>query len=295
MNFIEMIAENMPNFSRSEKKIAEKVIAEPQKIIHTSIASLAKLAEVSEPSVHRFCQKLKTTGFPDFKLHIAQSLTKNPVGNFEVNENDSTEIYTKKIFEASIATLAEARKSLDTKIIQRCVDSLSCARRITFCGLGNSAAVAHDMMNKFITFNIPCNYFEDSVIMLMSAASSGIDDVFILVSQSGRTRSIIEVAKTARSQNATVISITPKNSPLAKESNLVLSMNIAPETQIYMPTCSRLAQLILTDVLATGLMLRKGPKFVECLRNTANSVKEMRLVAELLPENEDEIKVSKVN
>src|SRR5574344_3033281 len=200
MNFIETISAKYDNFSRSEKKVADVVLQDPHKAISTSIASLAKLANVSEPSVHRFCQKVETKGFPDFKLHLAQSIAKGtPYVNLHVDENDTTENYTKKIFEASISTLNEASKSLDIHVIKRCVEILSCGKRITFCGLGASATVAHDMMNKLFRFNIPCNYFEDSVMMLLSAANSAIEEVFILVSHTGRTKDLVEVAALARS------------------------------------------------------------------------------------------------
>jgi RpiR family transcriptional regulator, carbohydrate utilization regulator len=277
MNFIETISAKYDNFSRSEKKVADVVLQDPHKAISTSIASLAKLANVSEPSVHRFCQKVETKGFPDFKLHLAQSIAKGtPYVNLHVDENDTTENYTKKIFEASISTLNEARKSLDIHVIKRCVDILSCAKRITFCGLGASATVAHDMMNKFFRFNIPCNYFEDSVMMLMSAANSAIEEVFILVSHTGRTKDLVEVAALARSKQATVIGITTENSPLAKECTLVLSMNIPEDTDVYIPMASRLAQLTLVDVLATGLILRKGPQFIESLKKVKDGIKESR-------------------
>lgn len=49
-------------------------MASPQTAIHSSIATLAKMADVSEPTVNRFCRRLDTKGFPDFKLHLAQSL-----------------------------------------------------------------------------------------------------------------------------------------------------------------------------------------------------------------------------
>ncbi len=46
----------------------------PQNAIHLSIATLAQLADVSEPTVNRFCRKMDTKGFPDFKLRLAQNL-----------------------------------------------------------------------------------------------------------------------------------------------------------------------------------------------------------------------------
>ena len=74
MNILEKITQNQAAFSKSEKKVAEVILANPQTAIHSSIATLAKMSDVSEPTVNRFCRRLDTKGFPDFKLHLAQSL-----------------------------------------------------------------------------------------------------------------------------------------------------------------------------------------------------------------------------
>ncbi|MBE8167557.1 MAG: transcriptional regulator HexR, partial [Shewanella sp.] len=74
MNTLEKVQKSLIHFSKSERKVAEVILSEPQTAIHSSIATLAKMADVSEPTVNRFCRRLDTKGFPDFKLHLAQSL-----------------------------------------------------------------------------------------------------------------------------------------------------------------------------------------------------------------------------
>ena len=83
-------------------------------------------------------------------------------------------------------------------------------------------------------------------------------------------------ATLARSRNATVIGMTAKNSPLAEECTLVLSMNIPEDTDIYIPMASQLAHLTMVDVLATGLILRKGPQFIESLKKVKEGIQESR-------------------
>lgn len=90
MNTLEKIQKNLENFSKSERKVAEVIMASPQTAIHSSIATLAKMADVSEPTVNRFCRRLDTKGFPDFKLHLAQSLANGtPYVNRNVEEDDT--------------------------------------------------------------------------------------------------------------------------------------------------------------------------------------------------------------
>ena len=277
MNTLEKITKNLDSFSKSERKVAEVILAAPQTAIHSSIATLAKMADVSEPTVNRFCRRLDTKGFPDFKLHLAQSLANGtPYVNLHVEEDDGPDAYTAKIFESTIACLDVAKNSLDTAMVNRCVDLLTQAKKLSFFGLGASSAVAHDALNKFFRFNIPVTCFDDIVMMRMSCINSSEGDVVVLISHTGRTKALVEIAALARENDATVIGMTAKDSPLARECNLVLSMDVPEDTDVYMPMASRIAQLALVDVLATGFTLRRGMKFRENLKKVKEGLRESR-------------------
>ncbi|HAB78987.1 MAG TPA: transcriptional regulator HexR [Glaciecola sp.] len=277
MNILDKITRNSELFSKSEKKVAEAILANPQTAIHSSIATLANLSGVSEPTVNRFCRRLDTKGFPDFKLHLAQSLAQGtPYVNRNVDENDGPEEYTNKIFESTMAALDIAKQSVDISTINRVVDLLTQAKKISFFGLGSSASVAHDALNKFFRFNVPVVYFEDIVMQRMSTMNSTEGDVIVLISHTGRTKSLVEIAQMARANDAIVVGITAADSPLGRESNYVLSLDVPEDTDMYMPMASRIAQLTLIDILATGFTLRRGNKFRENLKRVKESLKDSR-------------------
>lgn len=282
MNTLEKIQAILDQLSKSERKVAEVILAAPQTAIHSSIATLAKMADVSEPTVNRFCRRLETKGFPDFKLHLAQSLANGtPYVNRNVEESDSVDAYTSKIFESAMAGLEMAKNHLDMATINRAVDLLTQAKKISFFGLGASAAVAHDAMNKFFRFNIPVVYFDDIVMQRMSCMNSNEGDVVVLISHTGRTKSLVEMAHLARENDATVIAITSLGTPLAQEANLALLLDVPEDTDVYMPMVSRLAQLTLVDALATGFTLRRGAKFRDNLKRVKEALKESRFDKEL--------------
>lgn len=277
MNTLEKIQSHLKLLSKSEKKVAEVILASPQIAIHSSIATLARMANVSEPTVNRFCRRLDTKGFPDFKLHLAQSLANGtPYVNRNVEENDSVDSYTSKIFESVMASLDIVKANLDNAAVNRAVDLLTQAKKISFFGLGASAAVAHDAMNKFFRFNIPVIYFDDIVMQRMSCMNSGEGDVVVLISHTGRTKHLVEMAHQARENNAAVIAITSRDTPLAQAATLALLLDVPEDTDVYMPMVSRIAQLTLIDVLATGFTLRKGAKFRDNLKRVKEALKESR-------------------
>lgn len=277
MNILEKISLDMDEFSKSEKKVAEVILEDPQIAIHSSIATLAKMASVSEPTVNRFCRRLDTKGYPDFKLHLAQSLANGtPYVNRNVDEFDGPSEYTNKIFESTMAALEVARQSIDITMVNRVVDLLTQARNISFFGLGASASVCKDAVNKFFRFNVPIVHFDDIVMQRMSCMNSSEGDVVIFISHTGRTKSLVDIANIARENDATVIGITSEGSPLAKACNYVLSLSVPEDTDLYMPMASRIAQLTLIDVLATGFTLRRGNKFRENLKRVKDTLRGSR-------------------
>ncbi|PFG55980.1 RpiR family transcriptional regulator [Vibrio sp. ES.051] len=277
MNTLEKIQKNLENFSKSERKVAEVIMTSPQTAIHSSIATLAKMADVSEPTVNRFCRRLDTKGFPDFKLHLAQSLANGtPYVNRNVEEDDGPDAYTHKIFESTMACLDVAKNSLDPMQVNRAVDLLTQAKRISFFGLGASSSVARDAQNKFIRFNIPITCFEDIVMQRMSCINCSENDVVVLISHTGRTKSQVEIAHLARENGATVIAITAKDSPLEKASSLAITLDVPEDTDVYMPMASRVVQMTVIDVLATGFTLRRGTGFRENLKRVKDALKDSR-------------------
>ena len=83
-----------------------------------------------------------------------------------------------------------------------------------------------------------------------------------------------------------VVAITSAGTPLAREATLALLLDVPEDTDIYMPMVSRLAQLTVIDVLATGFTLRRGAKFRDNLKRVKEALKESRFDKELyVPDN----------
>lgn len=277
MNLLDKLHSEVASLSKSERKVADVILADPQAAIHKSIATLAQLAEVSEPTVNRFCRTLGAKGYPDFKLLLAQSLVKGtPFVNRHVEQDDSTEDFTGKIFESTMAALNVTRKHIDIERLEQAIEALSNAAKISFFGLGASASVAHDAQNKFLRFDTPVLFSDDVMMQRMAAINSGPSDVLVFISHTGRTKALCEIAAIARQTQATVLGITADPSPLADECSIVLSSQVPEDTDVYMPMASRIAQLVLIDVLITGYTLRRGPDFRDKLRLIKESLRDSR-------------------
>ncbi len=130
--------------------------------------------------------------------------------------------------------------SLDMSAVNRAVDLLTQAKKIAFFGLGSSAAVAHDAMNKFFRFNVPVIYSDDIVLQRMSCMNCDDDDVVVIISHTGRTKNLVELAQLARENDAMVIALTSAGTPLARKQRWQLPLmcrKIPTSICRWSPTC----------------------------------------------------------
>lgn len=276
-NLIEQIQSRLQRLNKSERKVAEAILRDPTAATRYSIAALARAADVSEPTVNRFCRGFSATGFPDFKIRLAQSIaTGTPYVGQNIEPDDTAEEFTDKIMLTTIASLDKARQSLDPEAIATVVDYLIQAKQISFFGTGGSASVAMDAQHKFFRFNIPVSFYDDVLMQRMLAAGSNVGDAIVLISYTGRTRETVEIAHLARANGATVIGITNPDSPLAEACTAVLGVTAPEDTEVYMPMTSRIIHLAVIDILATGVTLKRGPDFLEHLRKIKESLKATR-------------------
>ncbi|HET8850185.1 MAG TPA: MurR/RpiR family transcriptional regulator [Marinobacter sp.] len=276
-NLLEDIQSRLDTLNKSERKVAEAILKDPTAATRYSIAALARAADVSEPTVNRFCRGFSATGFPDFKIRLAQSIaTGTPYVGQNVEADDTVAEFADKIMLSTIASLDKARQSLDPKALATVIDYLIQAKQINFFGMGGSASVALDAQHKFFRFNIPVMSYDDALMQRMVAAGSQVGDVIVLISYTGRTKETVEIAQVARENGATVIGITNPDSPLAECCTAVLGVTAPEDTEVYMPMSSRIIHLTVIDILATGVTLKRGKDFLGHLKKIKESLKATR-------------------
>jgi RpiR family carbohydrate utilization transcriptional regulator len=275
------ISAALPELKKSEAKVAGVILEDPDAATRSSIAALASAAGVSEPSVNRFCKRFGATGFPDFKLQLARSLASGVrYISRAVKPGDNIDTYPTKLFDSTISALILARDQLPTSAIAEAVEHLAKAKRIFFFGLGTSAAVAKDAQHKFFRLKVPVSMHEDPLMLRMLAAAGEEGDVFFLISHTGRTRALYDVAELAKDSGATVLSLTTEGSPLAEASDCSIALNIVENTEEYLPMTSRIVQLVILDVLATGITLARGEDLQPHLARLKESLRATRFPEE---------------
>lgn len=246
-----------PDLRKSDRKVADVMLHDPRRILNATVGETAALAEVSQPTVLRFATAVGCSGFPDFKIRLAQSLALGtPATHSVLLDTDQPEIVAEKIFDYTMTILDWARSRLDKVALNKAIDILTAARSIMFFGFGASGIVARDAQQKFPLFGVSCGAELDSHQQVMVASMMKPGEVAFVISNTGTTRSIIEIARIARENGATVICLTGSDSPLTTYCDVSLIVETLENTNMYTPTISRIAALVIIDILSTSVAMR---------------------------------------
>jgi len=276
-NLIRRITENQASLRKSEAKVANYVLANASEVIKMRIVDLASKSEVSEPTVIRFCKAIGFDGFQSFKLQLAQQLGLGSVfTQFAVEDNDTVADLINKVFDTTVGSLITAREEINSEVLEQAITTISNARRVEFYGFGASGSVAADAQHKFFRLQLSSAAYTDPHIQRMSAISLGPEDVVVAISQSGETQALLQSVALAREAGANVIGLAPHNTSLSRVCNLAIYVNMEEDLKSFTPVSSRIAHLVVIDVLATGVARHRKPLLKEHLKRLEKSQKALR-------------------
>ncbi|MDR5786497.1 MurR/RpiR family transcriptional regulator [Caballeronia sp. LP003] len=264
----------------SERKLAEYVLEAPREVLDLSMTEFAARAGVSQPTIARFCQALGFSGFREFKIRLAQGVAADvPTVYRDVRTDEPAAGVAAKVLDRTIGALIAVRNSLSSDSVAAAIAMLAEARRIEFYGAGGSGIAALDMQHKFFRLRVPSVAYSDPHTYTTSAALLGAGDVVVAISNTGRTRDILDACRSALNGGAKVIAITHGNSPLARLATVGLFANVDEDTDIFSPMTSRVSHLAIGDILAVGLALARGPALAEKLAEAKDVLEGRRVGA----------------
>lgn len=267
MSMLERIKAALPALPPAEQRVAKLLLADARAFANLPVSELADRAHVSKPTVVRFCRSVGYDGLADFKLKLAGSVNEGvPFVHRAVDEDDKPGDLIVKVVDNAVAALLHYRNDAASHAFERAIAALTEAgrqgKRIEFYGVGNSGIVAQDAQHKFFRLGVNTIACSDGHVQLMSATMLGPGDCAVIISNSGRSRDLMDAAEIARKKGATTIIITASGSPLAAmgqaPGQVLLAVDHPEDFDRYSPMVSRLLHLIAVDILTTGVALQLG-------------------------------------
>jgi DNA-binding MurR/RpiR family transcriptional regulator len=286
----------MDSMTRSEIRIAKRLLAAPNDFVRSSVRAVAAELGVSEPTILRFCRAIGCEGFKDLKFRLIQELALSQA------MSDQAERATKgsgatgsapsaktpdddRVFDTIIEALTRTRDTLVYKDLLSSAQAIAKAGRVVVYGIGgSSAALASEAHNRLFRLNISTMVFTDGYTQRMSAAILGEGDVALFISSTGRPRELQESLELAKYYKATCIAITDKETPLGRDSDICLHVGLAASgVEEFQPNPMRFAQLFVIDRLAYAVAAVLGEPAHLALRRMRGSVAWLHGIAPQQP------------
>ncbi|MBB4226231.1 MurR/RpiR family transcriptional regulator [Rhizobium mongolense] len=267
MDIFSTLQEDKGRLSPSENRIAEIIVNDFEFAVNASIIELAEKAEVSPPTVTRFCRRLGCESFSDFKVQLARTAH---IGvrylKPESKSSDPADVAQDIITKAQNA-LFLLHRSLDIAAIGRAADRIAKADMIyAFGSGGNSSMIADEFQNRLFRLGLRITASSDHSMQLMMAAAARAGDVLIGSSFSGRNAELVRAFGLAREAKVTTIALTQSGSPVATAAEIVVPIDLPEGNNIFRPTSTRIAYIATVDIIASLVAYAIQPKAAVTLR-----------------------------
>lgn len=275
-DILSLIKDSYGELRPAERRVADAVLADVTFCVGASNAEIARRAEVSEPTVTRFCRAIGCEGVRDFKLKLAQSvvvgrLYLTPFSPSEPGEDGSP--LWNVVFREARNALSAVEHSIAPGAVVEAAEMIAGAGRILVFGLGGSSSfLALEAENRLFRYGVNVAAHSDPYVMKMTASTLKRNDLVIAISGTGRTREVVEAVVLARHYRARALAITAPDSDLSAVADLALTVDIPEFPDPLKPTASRYAFLAILDLVSTAVGYRLDPHARETLRRIKYTV-----------------------
>ncbi len=265
---LERIKSSLSNLPPAEQRVGKLLLTDPRTFSTLPVTELAERAQVSKPTVVRFCRSMGYEGLSDFKLKLAGSLSEGvPFIHRNVGAKDNSNEVLVKVIDNTVTAFLKYRNDASSAAIDKAAEAIAIThkkgKRLEFFGVGNSGIVAQDAQHKFFRLGFNTISHSDGHMQIMSASLLGPGDCLVVFSNSGRTRDLLDSCEIAKKNGATTIVVTASGSPLSSTGKIHLSADHPESYERFSPMVSRLLHLMIVDVLATAVALRIGSTQLE--------------------------------
>lgn len=278
LTYLERIRELYPELKGVEKKIAEYIMQNPERIIKLSITELSDECQSGEATIFRVCKKLGYKGYQELKIKIASEVIE-PIKDIheEISENDSTFIIMEKVFKSTIYSLEKTMKLNKSSEIEKSISYLLNAETIAFFGMGGSASLAFDGYHKFLRTGKKCEYHSDTHLQVMTAALLKKNDCIIAISNTGSNKELVDNISAARENGVNIISITSNaKSPLSEVSDAVLLSYGKEKSFKSEATESKISTAAIIDTLFVNVCLKNRDQYKETITKIREAIAKKR-------------------
>ncbi len=260
MNLL-MKMRTIKDLSPSERYVVEYIFNNLHDMVNIGIVELSQKTFTSTSTIKRLCAKLGIDSYIDFRLQLSADLKaylKESIlreANIPVKKHDSISDIVKKVSYFNAKSIIDSKDINDKDTFVKVVELMTKAKRIDFYGVGPSNLVAKDAALKCLRLGIDSSAYDNRLEMDIKAKSSKPEDLAFMISYTGETGDILEVADELVLRNVPTVSLTGlSDNPLIRRCTYNLFVDASEPADRLGAMYSRTSTLNIIDILFTAFI-----------------------------------------
>lgn len=264
MDIMTAIKELLPELTKTQVRIANYILDNPDEICFSSLKKLAEEIGVTETTIINFCKKTEYESYAGIKTAMRNYLQDRLLWNSKLESTsavyDADDEMVEKLKRNQKEILESSIENISSGELFDFVDTLSTAEHIYICAHSASLLIARNFYDKLRSTGasvsvVDVNDYTDVLDMLTHRKAA---DVFILITLPYYSVQTVAISDYLASVDATILAMTDKiTSPIARNAKQVLLFNT--KHVIFHNTSSAL--IAAGDIIAGLYILQNKEKF----------------------------------
>lgn len=245
------ITENYNGLTDLEKKVVEHILNNPEELLYLTANELAQKLYVSKTSVINLAKKLGFDGYSELRYSMKHHLEKK--------EDSVKDVLSFNDILSNIYNEVDKTLSLQNKDnIHAIVKKIKNSRAIYIIARGASKPIGDLFSTRLAMLNIKSIFIDDLNLIEVISKSITEEEALILISLSGETEKIIDIAKTVRARGIDIIAFTSfSNNSLQKVANYNMFCFADNTKTKYNDLISRIGLHVLVQIIIGYLEIYK--------------------------------------
>lgn len=257
-SIVQRMRTELDGYTRGMRSIAETILRRPERVLCMSLVELADLAEVSEPTILRFCRQLGCTGYKDFKRRLSEELAVDGISRrFDVTDEGeegslrSMVSWRREEFDSHVAAIEE-------EAFSRATDILAHAKDIVFWASGSSSCLAIDAQETFEQAGIACSMALGDDESPFDETMLAEDAAVVALSREGTDPRLLSAMARATRRGIPVVGVTVDNSPMVRSSTVAITLRRSNLQDFRSVMCLWMAMYFVIDALTVATSIARS-------------------------------------
>ncbi len=249
------------DLSATERYVVNYILSNLSEVANIGIVELAQKSSSSTTTIKRLYTKLGLDSYIDFRLQLSveyQEYLKESIleeAGIPIQKNDSVASIIKKVSYYNARSIIDSREMNPPKIYEKIVEQMNRSKKIDFYGVGPSNLVAKDAALKCLRLGINTTAYNNHLEMMINAKSSDSSSMAFVISYTGETEEILDIAEELSRKDITIVSVTGlSDNSLANLATYRIYVDASEPDDRLGAMYSRTSTLNVIDIIFTALI-----------------------------------------